>query len=436
MIRIIFLRLLESYFRHPWLTLLPILLFSVLGIVYTFISTDAYTAGGIISVNLDPEVNDIGGIQETGYAFTNPAGQTVNEFHELMMTDSFIRAVVNKSDLEAELPSTQKDLRQMLNDVRERLGVESAGENQVLFGATWEEPKIALQLANGLSDSFLQWHIQSAKIDSGEAVRVAQGLVEDYKEELDSSTKALEEYLILHPEPLRDDRPEVEELQIKTLQANIDIDRTRYTNALNKLEDAKVRNEQTETVVKQIYRFVDTPELPNDPNSGLKDKIISVFIFGVVGIVLSGLSIVLGAILDRSLRYPLDVQQAFGLPVLALVPAGEGYQDVTATRKTKEPMPNKVMMPKTSAIVETGRRATLIPVIDPPTLVVMPNQEQEEAIRIAMERKRHDNQTSNSNQKRQRTHGIPSRHVDPNVGSNNLPSSSFGRGGDRFTPSS
>ncbi len=86
-----------------------------------------------------------------------PIELAVTELSELQKTDSFIRLVISKSDLEADLASNDQDIRQMVVDVRKSIEILELDENNVEILVTWNDPTISEQLANAVSKSYAEW---------------------------------------------------------------------------------------------------------------------------------------------------------------------------------------------------------------------------------------------------------------------------------------
>ena len=67
-------------------------------------------------------------------------------------------------------------------------------------------------------------------------------------------------------------------------------------------------------------QVLDEPEAPLAPEGRLKKAVLTVAVFGVLGVLLSLASVVLAAGLDRTIRVPNDITARFGVDVLAVVP--------------------------------------------------------------------------------------------------------------------
>lgn len=324
MARLIILRLLESYFRHRWLYLLPIILMLAIGVgYYFFIQEPVYIVRGVMYVQKETLLASLVGVRDEPINVATPAEATADEIDELLQTDAFVRSLIEESDLEARMAEGPEAVADTIDEVREAVWAETQGNNQVLIAAAWEEPAIALQLAEAMVDNYIQWRLNAERKESSVAQSFFDNLIGEYRTEVETARTELEQYLEAHPEPLRGERPATEQLEISRLQSAIDLAQSRLSAVQDKEEGARLTMAQTESSVRQTYFMIDAPSMPVEPAVSLRSRLQNVALFGLVGVVLSLLGVIGGALLDRSPRFPLDVEQATGLPVLAMVPESD-----------------------------------------------------------------------------------------------------------------
>jgi hypothetical protein len=175
-------------------------------------------------------------------------------------------------------------------------------------------------LVNAVVDNYVQWQINEDLTESTVAQEFFQDLTDDYRADLNQVRQELDEYLITHPEPERGERPQLEQIQIARLEGNVRLAETRFSTAVENDEVARLAMTQSESSAQQSYFLIDAPQVPLGPEVSLKDLVVNVAIFVIVGTILSGVGIAGGALLDRSLRVPLDVHHGLDLPVLASLP--------------------------------------------------------------------------------------------------------------------
>ena len=315
------MRLLESYFRHLWLYLLPIVMMvGAFGLSF-IINKPKYISHGVLYVqkeSLLASLNAIGANNSSIWG--TPAQSTSYEINDLLQTDAFIRAIIQQTDLEQKMGGGQTAVANLIKDVRKDVWTTPLGDNQLQISGSDTNPMIAAQLVNGIIEGYSQWKLYGSQSQSEAAQGFFNDLIKNYQAELNVARQAMNTYLIAHPQPLRGDRPELEQLEIKRLQGDIDLASTRLSSALDKEENARLAQVQNENDARQTYVLIDAPQTPLKPEITLKQLAVKFGLFVAVGIILSLTAIIGGALLDRSVRFPADVTNSLNLPVLAVVP--------------------------------------------------------------------------------------------------------------------
>ncbi|MDT8307220.1 MAG: lipopolysaccharide biosynthesis protein [Anaerolineae bacterium] len=344
MARLIVLRLLESYFRHRWLNLLPVVLLLGVGIAYySFFAEPVYIVRGVLYVQQRSLLESLLPLPDEPFTSLTPAEATATEINELLQTSAFVRAIIANTDLEAQMSQGGEIIEETIEEVREAVWADAQGQNQVLVAAAHEHPLIAYQLSQGMVDSYIQWRINSDREESAAAQAFFAELIAGYRDEVDAARAALQNYLDTHPAPFRGERPPNEQIEINRLEGEITLAQTRFANALDKEEDARLAMARAEGNVRRTYYLIDAPSIPVEPATSLRRVARSLAIFGGAGVLLSLLLITGGALLDRTVRFPLDLEQGSDVPVLAMVPADKPAQkqgqELPQPQKETEPAP-------------------------------------------------------------------------------------------------
>ena len=326
MIRLFILRLLESYFQHRWLYLIPIVILSIAGGAFLATSKPTFTAESVLYIQEETFLSGLTQVRgNTGFSYSTAADTVSGELSELLLTDSFMRAVVKSTDLEAELSEPNTNLDDFLDELQEQVWVERFGANLISVKASHEEAELAQQLSQSIIDSYISWKLITESQENIKAQEFYAELLESYEVDLTAAHDAMRLYLEEHPLPLRGDRPETEVLEVSLLQDEIDLTEERLKNALDKEEDIRLAINQSETIIEQKYLTIDAPDLPTKPNLSRKKLAISLAAFVMAGVVLSLASLLGSMMLDRSFRSPIDVNYHLNLPVLAVVPTGNSH---------------------------------------------------------------------------------------------------------------
>lgn len=321
MLRLVLLRFLESYFRHRWLHLLPIPLMLVVAGYSVMTATPGYISRGVLYVQKGSFLASLTSLQgDSGFSWVTPAQEAVDEFSEMLLTDAFIRAVIAQTDLEPSMGSGPTAAQDALTEASSSIWVSPLGKHLVLIGAANEKPALAQQFVNSVMETYILWKIQADRQEGAAAQAFFANLIDSYQTDVDGTRQELEQYLINHPRPIREDRSDTETLEIARLQAAVDLASKRLANALDKEEDARLAMAQAESNARQTYRVVDAPKLPTKPDKSMRQTLLGSVIYLVVGIVLCVVGVAGAALLDSSLRFPIDVRRRLNLPLLAAMP--------------------------------------------------------------------------------------------------------------------
>ncbi|NJM04948.1 lipopolysaccharide biosynthesis protein [Candidatus Gracilibacteria bacterium] len=334
MIRLVILRILESYFRHRWLYLVPLVLMTAVAGAYIFTSERDYLSSGTMYVQTRTLLSTLSG-DKASYSYRTPAQITSNEIRELLQTEAFVRSAIQQTSLESRMSSGPDTVEETLKHFTDAVWATPAGDNLIVFGATDKDPTLAQQMANALVNTYIQWNKNSGRQESVVAQTFFADLITPYQRELDSARQELRDYLRKHPLPVRGERPAEEQLEIDRMQSAVNEASDRLSSALEKEEAARLSMKKSDSITDQAYTVVDAPQVPLKPNTSLRSLAIEGAIFATIGAVLSLAAVLGGALMDRSFRFPLDVHHGLNLPVLAMVP------QVKTPRRKRTPAPEK-----------------------------------------------------------------------------------------------
>ncbi len=337
MYRTIVLRILESYFRHRWLNLLPFLAMVVAAGIYMGVRKADYVSQGVLYINSQSLLTSLSDTSNSNTSWwISPSQGTTDEINELIKTDAFVRAIIQRTDLEQRMSEGPVAVSQLFQDVRTKITVLSLGNNQTEISVSDSDPRIAYQLVNSLTENYIQWKMNSQKTESQAALDFFSNLIKQYKTEVDASRDSVKAYISAHPEPIQGSRPFQEQFEIDRLNSQVKLSEERYTSALEKEENAKLALQQVESNARQTYITIDAPEIPVKPTMSLKSLAMNLGMFLVVGIMLSGVLIVGGFMLDKTIRFTADATLQIGLPVLAMIPDTTSRSTALSGKKHKK----------------------------------------------------------------------------------------------------
>lgn len=179
---------------------------------------------------------------------------TIDEFVELQSTDSFIRLIVSKTDLEPSMGLGDKIVRETIFEVRDSIKLSRVADEKIEIRATWTDKKIASQLANATLESFVSWRLTSDLRDLSEAREFLEQLVPQYEQEYKEAAANLDRYLSEHPEPISGERPISELKEIKHLMLAIKVANERFKGAFENWEKIHQEHQETTKKMEEVYQ--------------------------------------------------------------------------------------------------------------------------------------------------------------------------------------
>lgn len=337
MIRLALLRLLESFFRHRWLFLLPIVVAGAASAYFAYAAKPRYFSSGTLYVqgeSLVATLNDLP--NEGGSYWVTPSDLMVSQAGELLGTEAFLRSVVKGTPFEDQLNGTPEDVSKAITEINKQLWVSKSGANMVNFGAYSNNPEVSNKLATQLPESYILWKLNTDRQDSIAAQDFFTKLLVPELTAREEARRKLEDFLgSLNDEP-GSRRTPLEELQISQFQSAVAQADQRVRDLQNKDESAKLAQQQAEQALRKTYVIIDVPKQATRPNNGLSKRLLDSSIYLIAGVLLSIIGIIGLAVLDPSVRFPIDVRHRLHLPVLAMPPNSDAvFQHSTSAIASK-----------------------------------------------------------------------------------------------------
>jgi uncharacterized protein involved in exopolysaccharide biosynthesis len=315
--RRVMLNILEAFFRRPWLNLLPLMLLSALGAASVLSMTPQYSSVGTLNATGESLLNDLTDAANTpGLTFESPAVVTARQINQLLTTDFFLSRVAE----EAGLGSAIEGGALLQAQIREYTGATADGDNLVRVGSTSRNAELSARLAKATMTSYVDWVVESEVTESTGSAQFLERRVDETQTDVNQAWRDVQNYILEHPLAENEEGPLAERLQLQRLQAVLNRAEDRHDQALNARDAAELATAQAQVVVQQRLQTVDEPETPTVPEPRLRKAVLTMFLFGAVGALLSLALVVITATLDRTIRVPNDVTAKFGLDVLAVVP--------------------------------------------------------------------------------------------------------------------
>jgi capsular polysaccharide biosynthesis protein len=311
----ILLNVLETFFRHPLMHLVPILLFGALGVFTAATAQKEYRSAGVLNATSGTLLSDLTG-NVPAFGFESTATVTSRNIGQLLSTDAFLTDVIERAGMTTAVESgiVTRD------EVRASITATPQGDNLISVAATTPRPEQSQRLAAATLDAFVEWVVSNDIQDANVRIDTYADIRDRYRDELNQTIAALNAYLLEHPAGDERNRPVGETLEIARLQDAVARANEALVGAEANVNDAQLAQNVARTVVTRQLRTIDEPQVPTYAQAGLRQAVMTIGIFGVLGTMLAVGIVVLAAMLDRTIRVPNDVSARFGVEVLAVVP--------------------------------------------------------------------------------------------------------------------
>jgi uncharacterized protein involved in exopolysaccharide biosynthesis len=310
-------RLLDTYFRRPLLFLLPLILSLSFGVYAAVTAPAVYRSGGILSAASGTLLSNLSGVGLESQFGSTPASEVSQRINEQLLSDDFVTKVAEQAGLVSALESNEISL----GWIRAHVGAKPEGANLLTVSSVTEDPAVSQRLAAGTIETFIQSVIEEDLGQSAVAVEFYEELAGRYDPQVAEAEQNLAEYLTEHPEPAFGERPPGEQARIVELSSAVDRVEEQQSAALARADEARLATEQARVDIAQRLRVVDPPALPTFPLKGLRDTVLTIATFAVLGTALSAALVIVAAFLDKTIRTQSELRSRFGFDVIADVPA-------------------------------------------------------------------------------------------------------------------
>jgi uncharacterized protein involved in exopolysaccharide biosynthesis len=317
-------KLLEAFFRHKWLVLLPPLLIPLLVTPIVFLTTPvAYESVAGVWVDRATYLDPKGQSQYVSAALSQS-----NQIGELLHTRSFMLDVVQRTSLAPLLATKGGEVRvQDLMDKGVTVAAIPTGTHLIAIRARFSTPQLAYQVAQAVIDAYNDRNSNQQLDQSSTAISFFQSQLQAAQDSSTKATQDLSQYAVAmgyassgDGTPLAPDAQSASSFdpRFAELQANAHFSQQQVDLARASLQNAQ----QTSAVAMQGadigFQVIDPPTVPTAPATSLKNVII--YVAAALGIGL-GISVIVLALLvagDRSIRQDADLQPP--VRILGVVP--------------------------------------------------------------------------------------------------------------------
>ncbi len=309
------IRIIDNLFRHPVRYALPVTLFAAIGFL-SLSTADEFESTGVVFVDESSVIADLTEVSADGFSFLSAAEAAQEQLFGLMQTDSFMNDVLDEAGSAGEAPRDPV----VVDAARQAISTSVSSGSFLDVSATTTSPGSAQALATATLDAYIGWLIEA---DLTETLAAEEFLAQQVALELDELQRAraaVDDFLVLNPDPLVGDRSTQETIDLTILSDSVTAAQAKYDQAVQALESAELLTSQAEINVRSAFRVEDAPKLPTEPLSSIFDTALRVALFAIMGMAMSAAALLISTVVDTSVRFPIEVRERLGTEVLALVP--------------------------------------------------------------------------------------------------------------------
>jgi len=321
-------KLLEAFFRHKLLVLLPTILIPSIVAPIALLTTPAYF---LTSVGVWVDRPTYLDYKDGSSPWITPAQYQVGRLGELLRTRAFQVDVAQRTSL-ASLVGTPANEARLFDLFGRGASVGAAGDNVMVVQFQAPTAQVSYEVAQALVSAYQEKMAADQADQSGAAVQFYQSRVEQAQQQLARTSQDLRRYVAAHQDSISGaisagtDPGSMQPLvpaalldpKLATLQSGVQSAQTDVNNAQSSLTQAQ-RDASAAMQGQQLrFQVLDPAQLPTAPTRQVK-KMITYPIAGfVVGLALSGVLLVLLVATDRSVRSETDLGS--GMRVVGTLP--------------------------------------------------------------------------------------------------------------------
>jgi uncharacterized protein involved in exopolysaccharide biosynthesis len=305
-------RMLETFFRRKWLYLLPLVPFIALGVLTVLSTGDSWRSTGVVRVNLNTVLDQVNPDAGNPLSGETAATYTARQINNQLGTEDFLHSVMIAAGIEPDGGSVD-------DAVRRSVGAAAVADDLVTVSASTSDPTRSVDLAEATIATFIQSQIDEVREDSGSATTYLEEQLTPLKEEYDRAQSELRLYSQGLSGPATEQPPNVQ-TELGRLSDEVTRTGDAYNTALGRIGEAEQAGNESAAKIPQQYRTIDAPEQPLAPEPRRKQDIMTLAIFTILGLLVSGAALVVGTLMDRSVRFSDEIEAHLDVPVIATIP--------------------------------------------------------------------------------------------------------------------
>ena len=209
------LRLIDKFFSHLWLYLVPIILVGAVGVWVATSGEDSYQSWATMKVERDAAVAEVtDSAQDPGFGWETPAA-TAESMNALLRTQTFVDDVATSAGLDEMVDAGLLTL----DEVRASVAVFADSPRLVKVVGTNGNPDVAHRVAEGTIESYIESVRENEVRDATVAIDFLRQKLPEYEAGVAQAETDLEAWIAAHPDPRAGDtRPADQQVELTRLQ--------------------------------------------------------------------------------------------------------------------------------------------------------------------------------------------------------------------------
>ena len=312
-------RVLEAFFRHWVLVLLPLFAVPLDVTAWVFSTPPQYEAQAGVWVE---RATYLSSSSDELTRYLPPASVQRGRLMELLQTRSFVNSVVKGTPL-SPLAATAEGSAEIDQIFARDFDVAQNGDHFLVVHFRAVDSATALSVVNSVVEAFRTRLSDDRRLQAQLAISFYQSLLSDSQTALSSARSDLAKYLTANPKvavTLAQNGSEVARLdpQFADLQGRVDASSRDADNARSSLQAAQLDVSAANKSDALGLQIVDPASVSAAPSRQLKKLLVYPIVGVLVGAVLAGSLLLLFTLLDHSVRSLTDL--AIDTPILGTIP--------------------------------------------------------------------------------------------------------------------
>ncbi len=246
--------LLEVVFRRKSTLLIPLVLVPVLTIGLSYLLPEQYMSTTTILINRSGILNPLVRF-ETAVSLQN--WDELGTLRKIIYSRPLIERVIRELDLEPETTSRRQH-EWLIDDIRGSIHILSQQADSFEIGCSAPDPGTAQQLAEKVSEFFIERTLEGSRREANAAVEFIQNQLDAYEQQLAAAKEELKEFTLAHLDEIEQTRAiqgDLSRYEKEVLTTKMDLREARFKA---ELLDKRLSEEAPMVVAETLYSE-DTP---------------------------------------------------------------------------------------------------------------------------------------------------------------------------------